>query len=143
MTALPGRAPMNAADVFNSLWTDTMNRCAPVRLCALALALLVPSLAQAQRQFPEKALRGQLEIVQVPDIRLNGEPGRLSPGARIRNTQNLIVVPNTLLGQQLTVNYVRELNGLVHEVWILTPEEAKLERAHEGVIRNYRFSSEQ
>lgn len=134
---------MGTVDVFNSLWTDTMNRCVAARL--LALALLFPlGLVHAQvRNFPEKALRGQLEIVQVPDVRINGELTRLSPGARIRNTQNLIVMPTTLLGQQLTVNYVRELNGYVHEVWILTPEETQEKRASEGTVRNFRFASEQ
>lgn len=120
-----------------------MNRCT-ARLVALAAALtLLPTLALAQRQFPERALRGQFEIVQVPEVRINGELTRLSPGARIRNTQNLIVMPNTLLGQQLTVNYVRELNGYVHEVWILTPEETKEKRPGEGTVRNFRFGSEQ
>lgn len=121
-----------------------MNRCAAARLLALALPLfLLPTFAQAQRQFPERAMRGQFEIVQVPEVRINGELTRLSPGARIRNTQNLIVMPTTLIGQQYTVNYVRELNGFVHEVWILTSEEAKEKRAHEGTVRNFRFASEQ
>lgn len=121
-----------------------MNRCVAARLLALALPLfLLPGLAQAQRQFPERALRGQLEIVQIPEIRINGELTRLSPGARIRNTQNLIVMPTTLLGQEWTVNYVREFSGLVHEVWLLTPEEAKEKRAFEGTVRNFRFASEQ
>ena len=119
-----------------------MNRCVAARLGVLAL--LLPTLALAQvRNFPEKALRGQLEIVQVPQIRLNGETARLSPGARIRGTNNLIVSPNSLLGQQLLVNYVREATtGMVHEVWLLTPEEAALDRAHEGTMRNFRFASE-
>ncbi len=143
MTALPGRLPTGAADLFNSLWTDTMNRCVAVRLLALVFVLPL-GLAHAQvRNFPEKALRGQFEIVQVPEVRINGEITRLSPGARIRNTSNLIVMPNTLLGQQHTVNYVRELNGYVHEVWILTPEEAQEKRATEGTVRNFRFASEQ
>lgn len=119
-----------------------MNRCAFARLGVLAL--LLPTLALAQvRNFPEKALRGQLEILQVPQIRLNGNTDQLSPGARIRNTSNLIVIPNSLLGQFLTVNYLREPStGLVHEVWLLTPEEAALERPHEGTLRNFRFASE-
>ena len=120
-----------------------MNRCvAAARLGVLAL--LLPTLALAQvRNFPEKALRGQIEILQVPQIRLNGGIDRLSPGARIRGTNNLIVSPNSLLGQQLLVNYVREATtGMVHEVWLLTPQEAALERPQEGTIRNFRFASE-
>ncbi len=119
-----------------------MNRCAFVRLCALAVLLSSTGLAQAQRQFPDKALRGTLEVQRFPHIRINGEPDRLSPGARIRNAQNQIVAPASVAGQPLVVNYLRELNGLVHEVWILSPAEAEQKRAHEGTMRNFRFASE-
>jgi hypothetical protein len=53
---------------------------------------------------------------------------RLSPGSRIRATSNLLVMSASLVGQELTVNYVRDAAGLLHEVWILTPEEAAAKR---------------
>ena len=76
------------------------------------------------RPFPPGFLRGALVVGQHPDIRLDGKPERLSPGARIHGADNLIVLSSALRGQTLVVNFVRETHGLVHEVWILTPAEA-------------------
>jgi hypothetical protein len=123
---------------------DTMNRCfSPTALGRAALALVLapalalsltlvsawPAAAQAQnRPFPTQALRGTLVVVQPPEIRLNGQPARLSPGARIRSTNNMLVLSGSLVNQTLTVNYLLEPHGLVHEVWILTPAEAAEKR---------------
>lgn len=118
-----------------------MNRCpappssAPRRTALLALASLAFSLtpaAQAQtlkRQFPPKALRGQLVVVQPPWVRLDGQTFQLSPGARIRNTNNTLVLSASLVGQELTVNYLRDGQGLLHEVWVLNAVEAADKRA--------------
>ena len=96
----------------------------------LALPLLLASAgAHAQlnvREFPPTAQRGILVVTYPPVIQLNGQPDRLSPGARIRGTNSLLVLSGSIVGQSLVVNYVREPMGLVHEVWILTPEEAAL-----------------
>ena len=85
------------------------------------------------------ALRGLLVVGNPPAITLNGKPERLSPGSRIRDTQNRIVFASTLTGQQLVVNYVRESNGMVHEVWLLNPYEQAQPRAgaSDMEFRNY------
>ncbi|MEY4979813.1 MAG: hypothetical protein RLZZ352_2083 [Pseudomonadota bacterium] len=88
----------------------------------------LPQAVGPVRQFPPQALRGTLQVVQPPDIVLDGQATRLSPGARIRNTQNTLALSASLIGQTLVVNYTREPMGLVHEVWILTPTEAALPR---------------
>ena len=114
-------------------------------LCLTGAACLWPSVADAQgltRPFPPKALRGQLEVVAPPNILLNGQPQRLSPGARIKSTKNLIVMSASLVGQQLLVNYVTDPLGLVHEVWILTPAEAQQKRAGLNTVTNIRFESD-
>lgn len=115
-----------------------MNRCIPPqtasRRAALALCLLALNVwpgAQAQtpsRAFPAQALRGTLVVLQPPVISLDGTPARLSPGARIRDTANMLVMSGALVNQPLTVNYVLEPNGMVHEAWILTPTEAAEKR---------------
>ena len=64
-------------------------------------------------------------ITNPPELVMNGRPERLSPGARIRNSNNMLVLSGALVGQNLLVNFVREPNGMVHEVWILTPDEAR------------------
>ena len=40
------------------------------------------------------------------------------------------------------VNYVRNQQGELHEVWILTAREAQEEREGSGPVRNFRFESE-
>ena len=62
-------------------------------------------------------------MTQPPDALLNGKPVRLSPGARIRNAQNMIQLSGSLLGQKLGVNYTLDMAGELREVWILSESE--------------------
>ena len=119
-----------------------MNRCpAPMpltgarrrsALLALGLALAglaAPVLAQNQpRMFPAKALRGTLVVTQPPIVSMDGKATQLSPGARIRGTNNMLLMSGALVGQQLLVNYTLEPHGMVHDVWILTEAEAAEKR---------------
>ena len=94
----------------------------------------LPALAQtaefkpAIRQFPTAALRGEMVVLTPPVITLDGKADRLSPGARIRDANNLLVMSAVLVNQKVAVNYLREGVGNVHEVWILNSEEIKLKR---------------
>jgi hypothetical protein len=91
----------------------------------LAATLALPALAQATRPFPATALRGVLQIVQAPDVRLNDQAARLAPGARIRGANNMLQMSGALVGQQLLVHYtVEPTSGQLLDVWLLTPEEA-------------------
>jgi hypothetical protein len=120
-----------------SLWMNTMNRCLPnptalflktlplAFASALALSASPCAAQMMQRQLPPTAQRGVLEVTSPPDILINGSAERLSPGARIKASNNLLVLSATLVGQSLLVNYVRDPQGLVHEVWILTADEAQ------------------
>jgi hypothetical protein len=104
-----------------------MPRCVLLKaLLATAVAGLLPATASAQmaRPFPATALRGALVVVQPPEITMNGEPARLSPGSRIRGPNNLLQMSGALVGQNLLVHYTIDPLGLVHDVWILTPDEA-------------------
>jgi hypothetical protein len=95
-----------------------------IRCVTLAAALAVmPALAQSPRNFTAKALRGELVIVQPPDVRLNGQPARLAPGARIRDENNLVQLSGSLIDRRLVVNYTSDLSGNLLDVWVLTPEE--------------------
>ncbi len=107
----------------NSLWIHTMNRCLAPAL--LGLALLLPA-AHAQvvvREAPRDVVPARMAVGNPPEITLDGEPARLSPGARIRDPRNLQVLSGSLSGQSVPVVYRRDTMGLVHEVWILTPDE--------------------
>jgi hypothetical protein len=130
-----------------------MNRCPrtwarlPLAAC-LALAALSTSYAPAasaqgmRREAPKDVLPAQMTVTAPPEITLNGKPDRLSPGSRIHDLNNMLVLSGGIAGKTLPVVYRRDAAGLVHEVWILRPEEySKLGGVNggdpEGVKRFY------
>jgi hypothetical protein len=108
-----------------------MIRCASRRvLFALAVSLLLavsslPARSQEsiRRDAPKDVVLGRMTVVQPPVIQIDGRPDRLSPGSRIRDTRNMIVLSGTLAGQTVPMVYRRDAAGLVGEVWLLTPAE--------------------
>jgi hypothetical protein len=101
---------------------NTMFRCLAL---ALSLAVCAPQVAaQQQRNFPPNALRGELLLVNPPEILLNGKPARLSPGARIRGVNNVLVLTGSLAAVKTLVHYTTDSDGALRDVWILRPEEA-------------------
>jgi hypothetical protein len=58
-----------------------------------------------------------------PVIAVDGVPDRFSPGARIRDRNNMLVLTGQLAGTQHYTVYRRDAAGLVHEVWLLTYDE--------------------
>jgi len=120
-----------------------MNRCLAHCLASAALLLAAAPAAFAQelpvqtqneaavggRTFPPGTLRGEVEFLAPPMIELDGQATRLSPGSRIQNAQRMLVPPAALAGQSFVVNYTRDAAGGVRDIWLLTPEEAKTERA--------------
>lgn len=101
-----------------------MYRC--LAIAGAALGLLTVAQAQVARQFPPQALRGEIVVIAPPEITLNGQAARLSPGSRIRAQDNMLALSGGLVGQKLRVNYTVDTLGLVHDVWILRPEEARV-----------------
>lgn len=131
-----------------------MNRCkralvipflsAIVGLTTLTVTF-VPSDARAQmtaRQFPPTARRGTLEVLTPPEILIDGKAERLSPGARIRGLNNMLVMSGQMVGVRVLVNYIRNPQGQIHDVWILNDLEAREERAGSGPVTNYIFGSD-
>ena len=109
-----------------------MNRWIRIPVAALALLAAVAHAQVPLRDTPKDVKHGHITVTTPPQIDLDGKPDRLSPGARIRNIDNRIIMSSTLVGQTVPVVYRRETTGMVHEVWILTPqEESKL-----GGVRN-------
>jgi hypothetical protein len=85
--------------------------------------------AQVVRSFPDTAPRGKIVFKSPPLIELDGKADKLSPGARIRDERGMLAMSGALQGKEFVVNFRREAaTGLVHEVWILTPEEQKVKR---------------
>ncbi len=98
-----------------------MLRCA---LIATATVLCVQTAAaQAPRNFPATALRGEIVITQPPEVLLNRQPARLAPGARLRGMDNMLILSGAASGQRMWVNYTLDLHGQVLDLWVLTPAE--------------------
>ena len=108
-----------------------MNRWTSVFLFPLLSLFIGAASAQIEdanpklRPFPKDAKRGELMVLSAPDIAIDSKADRLSPGVRIRDARNNLVLSGTLANQRLVVNYTRDNTGLVHQVWVLTPEEVK------------------
>ncbi|WP_298835471.1 hypothetical protein [uncultured Piscinibacter sp.] len=99
-----------------------MYRCFIALLAALLWAS--PAAAQSLRKFPPSALRGSFQVLQAPEVALNGQPARLSASARIFGPDNLIKMSASLAGQKLLVHYTVDTQGYLRDVWILTAAEA-------------------
>lgn len=91
---------------------------------AATLALLTALPAWADRPFPASARRGLMTPAYAPDILIDGKTRRLAPSARIFNQDNLITMPASLRGRDIVVKYEEDRDGLIVNVWILTPEES-------------------
>ena len=97
-------------------------------LLLLAMALqLAAGVAWAQQPrpvpLPADARYGELKAFQHPQARIGDKVLRLAPGAKIYNTQNLIIMP-VGMPQQASVLYQLDINGEIIELWLLTPAEA-------------------
>ena len=82
----------------------------------------MPGLGQSLRPLPETAQAGKLRIDVFPAARLDGAPVTLSPGARIRDHNNVIRLPVEITGER-KVAYVRGTMGEVRDIWLLTDAE--------------------
>jgi hypothetical protein len=86
--------------------------------------VLFATAATAQlRSIPADARRAQMTHVGENVVEMNGREMQLSPGAQIRDPMNRIIMPATLPPGS-AVKYQLDAAGLVHRVWILSPEEA-------------------
>lgn len=100
-----------------------MRRLILTAAAALLVAASIP--AQAQRVFTNQTLRGELVVGAPPEVRLNGKPARLAPGARIRDENNIVQLSASLSGRKFTVFYTLEPGGELLDVWILNAEEMR------------------
>lgn len=95
-----------------------------VFLCFFSVVLAIPAFA-FERPFPSHAKRGKMTPAVWPEIVIEGKTRRLAPGARIWNKHNLIEMPSSLRGRDMTVNYTEDHQGDIDRVWILSEEEAQ------------------
>jgi hypothetical protein len=94
-------------------------------VCFAALLVLAGATqAFAERTFPEQAKRGDLKAYEYPSMKIGDRVYRLSPGSRIFNEQNLIIMPASLQVQTAPVMYMLDMSGDLSRLWLLTGEEA-------------------
>jgi len=95
-----------------------------IRALAFLLLVFLSAMACAQmRTLPKDAERGEVRHVQGMTIAIDGTERRLAPGAQIRDASNLIIVPTAIPAGALA-KYLVDPEGLVRQVWLLTPQEA-------------------
>jgi hypothetical protein len=98
-------------------WTRT----ALLGLAFVATAIGAQSLV---REAPKDVKPAIIAVSSTPPIiTVDGAPDRLSPGARVRDRNNMLVLSGALAGKTLYTVYRRDAAGMVHEVWLLNEEE--------------------
>jgi hypothetical protein len=99
-----------------------------MQLLKAAISLLcfvaAGALAQAARNIPEQAKPGAITHLQDMIVSIDGVAVRLAPGVQIRDQNNFLIVP-TAVPPGSQVKYLLDQEGMVRQVWILTPEEAQ------------------
>ena len=131
---------------LTSLWIYTMNRClasplhawrsAAQALTLASLLLAVPATWAEQpdrfddpvnarplivpRHFPPTADKGYMRFISPNEVTLDGVRLRVSPGTRIKDPLNRMVVAAQLQGQAFNVMYTRDTMQQIGDVWILS-----------------------
>ena len=102
-----------------------MNRWTRIALAGLAFAATaVTAQVTTVRGAPVDVKPAIIAVSATPPIiTVDGKADRFSPGARIRDRDNRLVLTGTLAGQSVYTVYKRDPFGLVHEVWLLNEEE--------------------
>ena len=103
------------------------------RIC-LVFSLLVSTVSYAlDRPLPTNAKMGEIRSAADRTIQIGKKPKQLSAGAQIRNQQNLLIQPQTLVSllngpladAKVQVVYTENNQGQIHRIWILSSEEAE------------------
>jgi len=95
-----------------------------MRLLAAAVLLCASATVLAQlRTVPADAKRGEMRHLQDMTVQIDKTQARLAPGAQIRDIHNRLLLPAAVPPGSI-VKYQADAQGIVHRVWILTPQEA-------------------
>ena len=106
----------------------------------LATAAFAATAQGIVRDAPRDVKPGIMAVSATPPIiTMDGKDDRLSPGARVRDLNNMLVMSGALAGKTVYTVYKRDSAGLVHEVWLLTETEyGKLGGASTGDPNGYK-----
>ncbi len=113
--------PAILASMINSIVGSAVNTAMENAVYAPA-PLPAPADAVA-RPFPEGAKKGAMAPpVGMMEVVIDDKPYLRAPGLQIRNQQNMIVMPGTIL-EKVPVRYQLDPSGAVIRVWVLTRTE--------------------
>jgi hypothetical protein len=84
--------------------------------------LVLQSTAQV-RPFPAETRCGEMLPPALGEVVISGQSLPLAPGAQIRDTENRIVMPSSVLNT-VPVRFMTDPSGAVFRVWILSAAEA-------------------
>jgi hypothetical protein len=94
-----------------------------MRALVLIFLACCSAIATAQlRTIPKEAVLGQLRHLESMMVEIDGKPRHLAPGAQIRDPDNRLVLPISLM-EKTQVRYLVDATGMVHRVWILSAAE--------------------
>jgi len=121
-----------------------MTRWTRTALLGLSFAATLACAQDFVREAPKNVKPGVIAVSATPPlIAVDGKEDRLSPGARVRDRNNLLVLSGALAGKTLYTVYRRDSAGLVHEVWLLNEEEyAKVGGKYDGNPEGYQRFAE-
>jgi hypothetical protein len=101
-----------------------MNRWTRSALLGLSVTVSVAFAQGFVREAPKDVKPAIIAVSATPPIiSVDGKADRFSPGVRIRDRNNMLVLTGGVAGQSLYTVYRRDGAGLVHEVWLLNEEE--------------------
>jgi hypothetical protein len=121
-----------------------MNRWTRSALLGLSLTASIAFAQGFVREAPKDVKPAIIAVSATPPIiTVDGKPDRFSPGARIRDRNNMLVLTGGIAGKSLYTVYRRDGAGLVHEVWLLNEEEyAKMGGVNGGDANGYKRFAE-
>ena len=121
-----------------------MNRWTRLAFAGACLAATAAFGQAVMRDAPKDVKPGIIAVSATPPlISVDGKADRLSPGARIRDRNNMLTLSGGLAGKTLYTVYRRVNAGLVHEVWLLNEQEyAKVGGANLGDPNGYKRFAE-
>ena len=95
-----------------------------LRLLIVLFSTFAASAHAQLRTIPEQAKDGQIIPLREMIVSIDGVAVRFAPGIQIRDQDNRLILPGAVLsGTQ--VKYVVDMEGLVRQVWIPTPDEVR------------------
>ena len=120
-----------------------MNRWTRTALVGLSLAAAVAGAQTVVREAPKDVKPAIIAVSATPPlITVDGKDDRLSPGARVRDRNNMLVLSGALAGKSLYTVYRRDGAGLVHEVWLLDEQEYAKLGGSDGSTEGYKRFAE-